>query len=116
MHFPCAGITQHSDNLDRCGAPHDRVIHKNDLPAGNHCAIGGVFEIHAKGPYMLCRFNKRPADVIMVTDNTQFKRNAALLSIADGRRCAAISGTGTTTSPSQGASIARLFPIFLRTA
>src|SRR5262249_61306767 len=44
VHFFGAGIAHHVDNLTCRRATHDRVVHEDNMFAGDHSAIGGMIE------------------------------------------------------------------------
>ena len=89
MHFLGAGLAQHLHDLQRGGAPHDRIIDEDDTLAGDHRAVGIVLELDTKVADLVAGLNEGAAD-IMRTDDAEFERQPGFLGKTDRRRCAAV--------------------------
>src|SRR6516162_3587937 len=80
-----SGAPDHFDDLDRCGAAHDRIIDKDDAFAGEIGAARIVLQSHAEMTDLVGRLDEGPADV-MVADDPELKGQPGFLGIANRRR------------------------------
>ncbi len=88
MDLPSAGPANHLNDLTHRGPPNDRVIDNHNTLIRQDRLDRIVLYLRSKIADPLCRFDKRPADV-MITDNSHVEWEAGLLGESQGR-----TGTG----------------------
>ncbi len=81
MHLFRPSRSDHLDDLLAGGAAHDRVIDQDHALALQHRAVGGVFQLHAEVADVVGRLDEGAADIV-VADDAEFERDAALLRVA----------------------------------
>src|SRR6516162_6362382 len=85
MHLGGAGIAHHLDDLNGCGAAHDRVVDKHDALAAHDRAVGAVLEANAELANVLGRLDEGAADIVIAND-AELIGEARFLGITDRRR------------------------------
>ncbi len=65
MHFFCAGVPYHADDLAAGGAAHDGVINQDDPLSGEKTAHWIQLELYAEVAHTLLRLNEGAADIVI---------------------------------------------------
>ena len=81
MHLGRAGSAHHLDDLSAGRATDDAVVDQDDTLSGKYGVVGRVLQLHAEIADVISRLNESAAD-IMVADDAQLERDAALRAVA----------------------------------
>src|SRR4029450_4517405 len=85
VHFLCAGVAQHANDLATRRAAHDRIVDNHDALAFQDVALSVELDLHAEIANRLLRLDDAPANIV-VADQSEFQWDLRLLGVTDGRR------------------------------
>ena len=89
MHFFRACVADHAHDLAAGGAAHDGVVDQHHALAFEQSAHRIQLQLHSEVAHALPRLDERAADVV-IADQAEAERNAALGGVAHGRGHAGI--------------------------
>ena len=84
MHFLGARVAHHANDLLAGGAAHDGIVDQHHALARQHMAHRIQLQLHAEVAHPLLRLDEGAANVV-VADQSELQRNAALMREAHGR-------------------------------